>query len=61
VNHEASVEGITWEGYDWLGAVRSETVWSKTLARFRDNGVEGTIELVKAVAVEIVKELVLPK
>jgi hypothetical protein len=42
---------LTWEGHDWLAAVRDDTVWSNTKDRITKEGVGWTFELVKAVAI----------
>ena len=43
---------LTWEGHEFLDAIRSDTVWQKTKKAFVDQGVSMTFDLVKAVAKE---------
>lgn len=43
---------LTWEGHEFLDAIRSDTVWQKTKKSFVDQGVPMTFDLVKAVAKE---------
>lgn len=43
---------LTWEGHEFLDAIRSDTVWQKTKKTFVDQGVSMTFDLVKAVAKE---------
>lgn len=41
---------LTWEGHEFLDAIRSDTVWQKTKKIFTEQGVAMTFELVKTVA-----------
>jgi len=41
---------LTWEGHEFLDAIRSDTVWEKTKKRFADEGISMTIDLVKGAA-----------
>lgn len=43
---------LTWEGHEFLDAIRSNTVWQKTKKTFVEQGVSMTFDLVKAVAKE---------
>lgn len=43
---------LTWEGHEFLDAIRSDTVWQKTKKTFVEQGVSMTFELVKSVAKE---------
>jgi hypothetical protein len=43
---------LTWDGHEFLDAIRSDTVWTRTKKIFLDKGVEMTFDLVKAIAKE---------
>ncbi len=45
-----SVNGLTWEGHEFLDSIRSDTVWNKTKETFATKGLEMTFETIKAVA-----------
>jgi|SRR6185312_4747652 len=44
---------LTWIGHEFLDAVRSDTVWSRTKKTFASKGIDMTFDLVKSVASEI--------
>lgn len=46
---------LTWKGHEFLDAIRSDTVWQKTKKAFVDEGLSMTLDLVKEVAVSIIK------
>ena len=48
---------LTWEGHEFLDAIRSDTVWNKTKKIFTEQGVSMTFELVKTVAKEATSAL----
>lgn len=48
VNFSAS--RLTWEGHEFLDAIRSDTVWNKTKETFASKGIDMTFDTVKAVA-----------
>ena len=48
---------LTWEGHEFLDAVRSETVWNKAKDSFVKGGVSMTFDLVKSVATDIAAAL----
>ncbi len=43
---------LTWQGHEFLDAIRSDTVWEKTKKIFLDKGVEMTFDLVRTIAKE---------
>ena len=43
---------LTWDGHEFLDAIRNDTVWARTKKVFLDKGVEMTFDLVKAIAKE---------
>jgi len=44
---------LTWEGHEFLDAIRSDSVWEKTKASFKNGGLSMTLDLVKTVAKNI--------
>lgn len=44
---------LTWEGHDFLDAVRSDLIWEKTKKSFLSLGLSMTFDLVKSVASKI--------
>lgn len=44
---------LTWQGHEWLAAVRSDTVWQKAKKSFVSSGMAMTFDLVKSVAGDI--------
>jgi hypothetical protein len=51
------VQRLTWEGHEFLDAIRSDTVWQKTKKAFSEQGVSMTFELVAHVAKEMAATL----
>ncbi|MNR05727.1 hypothetical protein D3C85_1217720 [compost metagenome] len=43
-------QSLTWEGHEFLDAIRSDTVWTKTKKIFTDQGISMTFELISEVA-----------
>ena len=43
---------LTWQGHEFLDAIRSDTVWNKTKKVFGDKGLEMTFDLIKSIATE---------
>lgn len=46
-------ERLTWEGHEFLDAIRSDTVWNKTKTSFVKGGLSMTFDLVKGVAKDV--------
>ena len=44
---------LTWEGHEFLDAIRSDTVWNKTKTSFVKGGLSMTFELIKGVAKDV--------
>ena len=44
---------LTWEGHEFLDAIRSDTVWNKTKTSFVKGGLSMTFDLVKEVAKDV--------
>jgi Hypothetical protein (DUF2513). len=45
---------ITWNGHEYLDAIRNETVWTETKTTIRKRGLELTFDVVKSVATGII-------
>ncbi|MFM5147324.1 DUF2513 domain-containing protein [Aeromonas rivipollensis] len=43
-------ERLTWSGHEFLDAIRNDTLWNKTKAKFASEGLGMTMELVKTFA-----------
>jgi hypothetical protein len=44
---------LTWQGHEFIDAIRNDTVWQKTKKSFLTNGISMTFDLVKSVATDI--------
>ena len=55
----ANVNGITWDGYEFLDSIRSDTAWAKTKARIAGTVGSASFEVIKAVAVSYAMRAVL--
>lgn len=49
---------LTWEGHEFIDAIRSDTVWQKTKKIFIEQGISMTFELVKSVAKDAATSLI---
>jgi DNA-binding transcriptional ArsR family regulator len=49
------LERLTWTGHEFLDAIRSETIWSKTKKTISEKGGSMTYELIKSVAIGLAK------
>lgn len=47
----------SWQGYEFLDAVRSDAVWSKVKSQATDKGTALPFEIAKALALEAIKQL----
>jgi len=50
VVYSALIERLTWDGHEFLNAIRSDTVWAKTKSKITETVGTASIEVVKAVA-----------
>jgi hypothetical protein len=48
--------GITWQGYDFLDAARSESVWKKAGAMITKAGLGFSFDLLKPLLIELAKQ-----
>jgi len=51
--HDFFAMRLTWQGHEFLDAIRSDTVWQKTKSSFVSKGLSMTFDLVKSVAIDI--------
>ena len=49
------IRRLTWAGHEFLDAIRDESVWSKTKSKIMSKGGSMTFDLVKDVAISIIK------
>ena len=54
----ALVLGLTWEGCDYLDAIRDERVWSRTKAVIAETVGSATMAVVKSTAVKVMTSLI---
>lgn len=54
---QALVKRITWEGYEYLDAVRDDTVWSRTKSIVTNAVGSTSLEVIKMVAGKVAKEM----
>jgi DNA-binding PadR family transcriptional regulator len=48
---------LTWQGHEFLDAIRRETVWQKIQGRIKHDGASMPFELIKAAAIQLVREV----
>ncbi len=53
----ARVYRLTWEGNDFLDAVRDDTVWNRTKSKVLETAGTVSLEVIKAVAVSISRSM----
>ncbi|MGK2915978.1 MAG: DUF2513 domain-containing protein [Porticoccaceae bacterium] len=53
-----SVSRLTWDGHEFLDAIRSDTVWQRTKNSFVSSGISMTFDLVKSVALDVAAAIV---
>jgi len=51
--HDFFVARLTWNGHEFLDAIRSNTIWQKTKSSFASQGLSMTFDLVKTVAIDL--------
>jgi hypothetical protein len=51
--HDFFAMRLTWQGHEFLDAIRSDTVWQRTKSSFLSKGLSMTFDLVKSVASDI--------
>jgi len=50
------IERLTWAGQDFLDAVKNDSIWQKVKDRLAKIGGEASLEVTKAVAIQVAKE-----
>lgn len=50
--------GLSWHGHEFLDSVRNDKVWEQVKDRARREGTEMPFEIVKSLALDIVKKLI---
>lgn len=53
-----TVLGLTWEGCDYLDAIRDERVWEETTRAIAESVGSATMAVVKTTAVKVMKRLI---
>ncbi len=53
-----SINRMTWEGHEFLDAIRNKTVWKKITKEFSDKGVSMTFDLIKSASKTVVSSMV---
>ena len=56
--HAVVIHRLTWEGHEYLDAVRGEDIWEKTKSVFKKEGLSMTVDLVKTVALKLATDLI---
>lgn len=56
VGPEAIATCLTPTGYDFIDAIRNDTIWGKVKAYIKEKGVSATVEIVQKVAIHFVKQ-----
>lgn len=50
--------GLSWAGHEFLDSIRNQTVWAKVKAKALNAGGDLPFEIIKSVALDLMKELV---
>ena len=53
-----TINGLTWQGHEFLDAIRDETVWNQTKEVVKGKGGSLPFEVIKALAVDFAKSMV---
>lgn len=51
--HDFFASRLTWNGHEFLDAIRSDSVWNKTKTSFVKGGLSMTFDLIKGVATDV--------
>ncbi len=46
---------MTWEGHDFLDAIRNDTIWNRVKATVTEKGGGASVEVMKEIAIQIGK------
>lgn len=55
----AEVQGLTWDGYDFLDAMRDDRVWERAKRAIRESVGSTTMGVVKAACVKVAEAMVM--
>jgi len=55
---QALASAITWEGYDFLEAAKNDAIWKKATDTLSRNGMGVTLEILKALLVDLAKQAI---
>ena len=58
--HDFFAQRLTWNGHEFLDAIRNDTVWTKTKKAFRDKGMDMSFDLVMTIARDAASALMKP-
>jgi hypothetical protein len=50
-----SVQGLTWQGHEWIEMMRSQSVWNETKSTVLEQGGALTFDLTSAVAAKLLR------
>lgn len=59
-SHRCVIKGLTWQGHEFLDAIRHESIWEKTKERIKEYR-EIPIAIIKEVAVSLIRETLFTK
>ena len=52
------IESLTWEGHDFLDAIRSDTVWNKTKTLLKEKTLGMSFNIIKKIAINFAEEMI---
>lgn len=52
------IKSLTWNGHEFLDAIKDDNVWNKTKSTFKEGGLSMTFDLAKEVATNITLSLI---
>ncbi len=51
------INGMTWQGHEFLDTIRNETVWKKLTIRFKEDAGKLPFEVIKVIGATLIKGL----
>lgn len=54
------ISSLTWQGHEFLDAIRNESVWNKIKGKIAAEGMAMPLEVIKSLGVEFLKNFILP-
>lgn len=55
---ECHISQLTWNGHEFLDAIRNQTAWHKTLTVLRDKGLDLSFDTIKAAAAQVAASVI---